>query len=143
MEPGNQALNLMKEIMCIVESFVTYQADQLEQLQSHKLAGINPFVDKKINELSDRLIFWINKHEELQTKFAELLQHLESMQQDYIDMTKATNVIFYKLKDLELINKDALYWKKKAEYYNNTRKLIFNEYMKLKDGQENHEHRGC
>jgi len=143
MEPGNQALNLMKEIMYTVESFVTYQADQLEQLQSHKLAGINPFVDIKINELSDRLIFWINKHEELQTKFAELLQHLEIMQQDYIDMTKATNVLFYKLKDLELINKDALYWKGKAEYYDNTRKLIFNEYMKLKNGQENHEHRGC
>ena len=140
MKPGNQALNLLQQIMFTVESFVTYQADQLEQLQAHQQAGINPFVDRKINELSDRLIFWINKHEELQNKFAELLQHLESMQQDYIDMTKATNVIFYKLKDLELINKDALYWKKKAEYYYSTRKLIFNEYMKLKNGQENNQH---
>jgi hypothetical protein len=143
MKPGNQALNLLQQIMFTVESFVTYQADQLEQLQAHQQAGINPFVDRKINELSDRLIFWINKHEELQNKFAELLQHLESMQQDYIDMTKATNVIFYKLKNLELINKDALYWKKKAEYYDSTRKLIFNEYMKLKNGQENNQHRGC
>ena len=143
MEPGNQALNLLQQIMYTVESFVTYQADQLEQLQAHQQAGINPFVDKKINELSDRLIFWINKHEELQTKFAELLQHLESIHQDYIDMTKATNVIFYKLKDLELINKDALYWKTKAEYYNNTRKLIFNEYIKLKNGQKDNKHRGC
>ena len=143
MESGNQALNLMKEIMYTVESFVTYQADQLEQIQAHHLAGNNYFVDRKINELSNRLIFWLNKHEELQTKFAELFQHLESMQQDYIDMTKGTNVLFYKLKDLELINKDALYWKAKAEYYDNTRKLIFNEYMKLKNGQKDNQHRGC
>lgn len=136
MEPGNQALNLLQQILNNVEFFVADQADQLDKLQSHYQAGKNPFIDKRINDLSDRLILWIDKHEELQTKFAELLQHLESMQQDYINMTKATNVIFYKLKDLELINKDALYWKSKAEYYNSTRKLIFNEYMRLKNGQK-------
>jgi hypothetical protein len=140
MEPGNQALNLLQQIMFTIETVVTYQADQLEQLQAHQQAGINPFVDKKINELSDRLIFWINKHEDLQNKFAELLQHLESMQQDYILMIQATNLIFYKLKDIELINKDALYWKGKAEYYDNTRKLIFNQYMKLKNAKENNQH---
>ena len=140
MEPGNQALNLLQQIMFTVEKFVTYQAEQLDQLQNNYQAGKNPFIDKKINELSDKLIFWINKHEELQNKFAELLQHLESMQQDYVNMSKATNVIFNKLKDLEVINKDVLYWKGKADYYYNTRKLIFNEYMRIKNGQENNQH---
>jgi hypothetical protein len=143
MEPGNQALTLLQQIMFTVENFVTYQAEQLEQMQDHNQAGKSFFVDKKINDLSEKLIFWIDKHEELQNKFAELLQHLQTMQQDYIDMSRATNLIIYKLKDLELINKDALYWKEKAEYYENTRKIIFNEYIKLKNAQENNQHRGC
>jgi hypothetical protein len=137
MEPGNQALNLLQQIMFTVENFVTYQAQQLEQMQNHNQAGKSFFVDKKINDLSEKLIFWIDKHEELQNKFAELLQHLQNMQQDYIYMSRATNLIIYKLKDLELINKDALYWKQKAEYYESTRKIIFNEYIKLKNAQEN------
>jgi hypothetical protein len=140
MEPGNQALNLLQQIMFTVENFVTYQAQQLEQMQDHNQAGKSFFVDKKINDLSEKLIFWIDKHEELQNKFAELLQHLQTMQQDYIDMSRATNLIIYKLKDLELINKDALYWKQKAEHNENTRKIIFNEYMKLKNAQENNQH---
>lgn len=143
MEPGNQALNLLQQIMFTVENFVTYQAQQLEQMQNHNQAGKSFFVDKKIDELSEKLIFWINKHEDLQNKFAELLQHLEIMQQNYNDMSRASNLIFFKLKDLELINKDALYWKSKAEYYSNTRKIIYNEYIKLKNGQENNQHRGC
>jgi hypothetical protein len=125
MEPGNQALNLLQQIMFTVENFVTYQAQQLEQMQDHNQAGKS---------------FFIDKHEELQNKFAELLQHLQTMQQDYIDMSRATNLIIYKIKDLELINKDALYWKQKAEHYENTRKIIFNEYIKLKNAQENNQH---
>lgn len=140
MEPGNQALNLLQQIMFTVENFVTYQAQQLEQMQDHNQAGKSFFVDKKINDLSEKLIFWIDKHEELQNKFAELLQHLQTMQQNYIDMSRATNLIIYKLKDLELINKDALYWKEKAEYYENTRKIIFNEYIKLVNAKENNQH---
>jgi hypothetical protein len=88
MEPGNQALTLLQQIMFTVENFVTYQAQQLEQMQDHNQAGKSFFVDKKINDLSEKLIFWIDKHEELQNKFAELLQHLQTMQQDYIDMSK-------------------------------------------------------
>jgi hypothetical protein len=143
MEPGNQALNLLQQIMFTVENFVTYQAEQLEQMQDHNQAGKSFFVDKKINDLSEKLIFWINKHEELQNKFAELLQHLESIQQAKNDMQRATNLIFFKLKDLELIHKDALYWKQKAEFMESTRKIIFNEYIKLKNAQENNQHRGC
>jgi hypothetical protein len=137
MEPGNQALNLLQQIMLTVENFVTYQAQQLEQMQDQYQAGKNFFVDKKINDLSEKLIFWIDKHEELQNKFAELLQHLQTMQQDYNNMSRATNLIIFKIKDLELIHKDVLFWKQKAEFMENTRKIIFNEYIKLKNAQEN------
>ncbi len=136
MEPGNQALNLLQQILGIVEYFVTDQANQLEQLQNHHTAGKNPFVDKRINDLSNRLVSWIDNHEQLQTKFAELLQHLQTMQSEYTTMDKATAVIYYKLKDLELMHKDAIYWKARAHYLETTRKLIFNQYMNLKNGKE-------
>jgi hypothetical protein len=140
MEPGNQALNLLQKIILIVENYVSYHAQHLEQMQMHNQAGKNYFIDKKIEELSEKLIFWIDKHEELTNKSAELLQHLESIQHANNDMQRATNLIFFKLKDLELINKDALFWKQKAEYYENTRKIIFNEYIKLKNAKENNQH---
>jgi hypothetical protein len=142
MEPGNQALNLLQQIISVAERQTITIANYLNYISE-----INPNPTPKVARIiegeQEKLIEHINYLEQLQTKFAELLHHLESMQQDYIDMTKATNVIFYKLKDLELINKDALYWKGKAEYYDSTRKLIFNEYMKLKNGQKDNQHRGC
>ena len=142
MEPGNQALNLLQQIISIAERQTITIANYLNYIRE-----VNPNPTPKVARIiegeEEKLTQHILYLEELQNKFIELMQHLESMQQDYIDMTKATNVIFYKLKDLELINKDALYWKGKAEYYNNTRKLIFNDYMKLKNGQENNQHRGC
>jgi hypothetical protein len=142
MEPGNQALNLLQQIISIAERQTITIANYLNYIRE-----VNPNPTPKVARIiegeEEKLTQHILYLEELQNKFIELMQHLESMQQDYIDMTKATNVIFYKLKDLELINKDALYWKKKAEYYDSTRKLIFNEYMKLKNGQENNQHRGC
>jgi hypothetical protein len=139
MEPGNQALNLLQQIICIAEKQTITIANYLNYIREvnpNPTAKVARIIEGEEEKLTQHIVYL----EELQSKFIELMQHLESIQQDYIDMTKATNVIFYKLKDLELINKDALYWKGKAEYYYNTRKLIFNEYMRIKNGQENNQH---
>lgn len=137
METANKALNAMQQVMESVSWFVMDQANQLDAIQQTHIQGKNTYIDKKINDQSERLVNWIVKHEELETKFAELLQHLTELQQTYIDQQRATNAIYWRLKNPELINKDVLFWKQKAEFAEATRKLLFNELTRLKDGKEN------
>lgn len=136
MEPGNQALNLLQQILQVVEFFVTDQANQLDSLQENYIQGKNPYIDQKINNQTDRLLIWIERHEQLQNKFAELLQHLQNEQERYIEKHRATAIILAKLQSMELMNKDALFWKQRAEYMEATRKVLYNELTRVKNDQK-------
>ena len=137
METANKALNAMQQVMESVSWFVMDQANQLDAIQQTHIQGKNPYIDKKINDQSERLVNWIVKHEELETKFAELLKELTDMREEYIKAIKRANFLYMKLENMELINKDVIYWKQKAEFAEATRKLIFSELTRLRNGKEN------
>ncbi len=136
MEPANKALNAMQQVIVIAENQTLSIANYLNYISE-----INPTPTPRqlsvIEVEQQRLIDHINNLEDMQQKFAELLQHLTELQQTYIDQQKATNAIYWRLKDLELINKDVIYWKRKAEFAEGTRKLLFNELTMLRNGKEN------
>ena len=142
MEPGNQALNLLQQIITVAERQTITIANYLNYISE-----INPNPSPKVARIiegeQEKLIEHINYLEQLQTKFAELLNHLQGMQDDYLTMHKKLTFYHHKIENLELINKDVIYWKNKSSFYQGSLKIVFNEYKKLKDGQENHQHRGC
>lgn len=136
METANNALNAMQQVIVIAENQTLSIANYLNYITE-----INPKPTPRqlsvIEVEQQRLIDHINNLEDMQQKFAELLQHLTELQQIYIDQQRATNAIYWKLKDLELINKDVIYWKRKAEFAEATRKLLFNQLTRLRNGKEN------
>jgi hypothetical protein len=136
MNTPNEALKILAKILINVEYFVTDQAEQLANLQEQSSAGKNFYLDSKIENQSVRLVNWINKHEELQNQFAELLNYLEQTEGYVKEVNNSITQVLFRYKDLEAINKDAVYWKKRAEYFEKTRKLIFDQLIKLQDGQK-------
>ncbi len=142
MNEQNKALNLLASILINVEFFVTDQAEQLNYLQEQQAAG-NKFVDAKILKQSDRLIEWIDKHENLQNQFAELLTYLKDNQEATFNFIEQRNKAILNYAHIEAINKDVLYWKDRADYYKNTRRLFYSAYIRiekqlktLQDGQK-------
>ena len=136
METANKALNAMQQVIVIAENQTLSIANYLNYITE-----INPTPTARqlsiIEIEQQRLIDHINNLEDMQQKFAELLQHLTELQQQYIDQQRATNAIYWRLKNLELIDKDVLMWKRKAEFAEATRKLLFNELTRLRNGKEN------
>ena len=134
MSTPNNALNTLAKIIANAEKAILSQANYINVISEFYQSNA---IITKIEMEQARLIEWIQVHEVLEQQFAELLTYLED-QENYVNSVngKIAKVIF-RYQHLEAINKDAIYWKEKAEYYEKTRKLIFNQLTKLQDGQKN------
>jgi hypothetical protein len=131
----NESLNLLAKILINVEFFVTDQANQLNYLQEKFEQG-SKHLETKIQSQTFKVVEWIEKHEQLQTQFENLLNYLESQEKYTRGANDSISKLILRYKHLEAINKDAIYWKEKAEYYEKTRKILFNQLTKLQDGQK-------
>ena len=134
MSTPNNALNILAKIIANAEKMILSQANYINVLQEFYKSNS---IISKIEFEQNRLMEWIQVHETLEQQFAELLTYLEN-QENYVKEAN-TNVarVVFRYQNLEAINKDAIYWKNKAEYYQKTRGLIFNQLTKLQDGQKN------
>lgn len=134
MSTPNNALNILAKIIANAEKMILSQANYFNTINEVYKSNANMY---KIEMEQQRLMEWIQVHETLEQQFAELLTYLEN-QENYVKEAN-TNVakVVFRYQHLEAINKDAIYWKNKAEYYQKTRGLIFNQLKKLQNGQEN------
>jgi len=132
MNEPNQALNLLSKIIYKAEQFVLYQANYVNYITESTQAS-----KSKIELEESRLIDWINVHDNLQNQFAELLTYLENTENYVKDANNNIAKVIFSYQHLELINKDAIYWKTKADFYERTRKVLFNQLIKLQDEQKN------
>jgi len=130
MNTPNDSLVLLAKIITKAESFIINQANYVDYLTT---IGLNSI---KLETEQSRLIEWINTHEDLQSQFAELLTYLEKTENYVKEVNGEVVKVVFRYKHLEAINKDAIYWKEKAEYYEKTRKILFNQLTKLQDGQK-------
>ena len=126
METNNQVLNLLANIINTNEKQILIEANYIESLQEKKVS------DYIIEKQTFKLAEMINQHEQLETKFAELLQFLEGQTDKLKTMQQVVNISIEKVKSISLINKDAIYWREKATFYNATRKILFDELQKVK-----------
>lgn len=126
MDTNNQVLNLLANIINTNEKQILIEANYIESLQEKKVS------DYIIEKQTFKLAEMINQHEQLETKFAELLQFLEGQTDKLKTMQQVVNISIEKVKSISLINKDAIYWREKATFYNATRKILFDELQKVK-----------
>jgi len=133
MSTPNNALNILAKIITNTEKAILSQANYINVLQEFYQSNS---IISKIEFEQNRLMEWIQVHEILQQQFAELLTYLEG-QENYVNSVngKIAKVVF-RYQHIEAINQDAIFWKNKAEYYEKTRKLLFNQLTKLQDGQK-------
>jgi hypothetical protein len=133
MSTPNNALNILAKIITNTEKAILSQANYINELQEFYQSNS---IISKIEFEQNRLMEWIQVHETLEQQFAELLTYLQN-QENYVKEAN-TNVarVVFRYQHLQAINKDAIYWKNKAEYYQKTRSLIFNQLTKLQDGQK-------
>lgn len=131
MNAPNEALNLLSRIIYKAEQFVLYQANYVNYLNESTQAS-----PTKIELEESRLMDWINTHDNLQNQFAELLTYIENTENYVKDVNNKVVKVLFTYQHLEAINKDAIYWKSKAEYYEKTRKILYNQLTKLQNGQK-------
>jgi len=130
MNTPNEALSLLAKILINVENFVLSQGNYVDYLRS-----VNVNSNKLENE-ETRLIEWINKHDELQNQFSQLLEYLQENQNKNIQFIEQRNRAILNYEHIRLINKDVLFWKDQAKYYKETRHLFYRAYMNIKNGQK-------
>jgi hypothetical protein len=134
MSSPNNALNILAKIISNAEKAILSQANYITAMDEYFQSNA---IIIKIEMEQQRLMEWIQVHEILETQFAELLTYLED-QENYVKEANGNVAkIVFRYQHLEAINKDAIYWKEKAEYYEKTQRLIFNQLTKLQDGQKN------
>jgi hypothetical protein len=133
MSTPNNALNILAKIITNAEKAILSQANYINVLQEFYQSNS---IISKIEFEQNRLMEWIQVHETLEQQFSELLTYLEN-QENYVNKTNSNVAkVVFRYQHLEAINKDAIYWKNKADYYQKTRSLIFNQLTKLQDGQK-------
>ena len=127
----NEALNLLAKVIKQSENHVLNVANYVNYLQQ---ANPNPngALKLKLEIEEQRLESWIIEHEQLQTMFTELCDYLEKNELEKKESNRVAYTAIEKVKSISLINKDAIYWREKATFYNATRKILFDELQKVK-----------
>lgn len=131
MNPPNDALNYLHKIMQITEMQIVSLANYVDTLTNRNARA--DIIEAEALRLAEMMA----NHEQLQTHFAELLNYLQDTENFVRECKDNLERALFRVKHLEMINKDVNYWKGRAEYLDATRKLIFNELQQMKHGKEN------
>lgn len=136
MSTPNDTLNTIDSILHLAERYINTIANYMQYLIEQQ-PNPTPNQQQKIDLETKRLESVVAIYDNLQGQFAALLKLLQDNQDHIQQHQTITRQALAELQHIKAINKDVLYWKKQAEFYKDTRAIIFNELQKYKHGKEN------
>jgi hypothetical protein len=142
MNQPNQTLNLLHKTLGNIEWLATSMGEHMIYLTESNNNGKN---NNRIEDQLRKIIEWTNRYDEIENAFNLLLEYLQQNENITMDAVKIRDAALMRISHLEAVNKDAIFWKDKADFYKKSNHLLFNELVKerAENGKENKEHSRC